>query len=176
MNFIGIDPGLHGAVAVVGMDGQFLRVHDTPSVQVTSQGRTRGEFDVARMLSVLGACKIGPTNRMEVEPWIVALEDPRTAIPFGGRTSGAAIYSIGRGVGLWEMAIASLNMPYQKIRPQEWKQAMVGTKTADQKHLSLVVARRLWPAADLSLAKHDGRAEALLIAEFYRRQWSGGRT
>lgn len=53
------------------------------------------------------------------------------------------------------------------VRPQAWKKAMA--VTAD-KETSLNLARQLFPAASLLRKKDHGRAEALLIAEYSRRQ------
>jgi hypothetical protein len=53
------------------------------------------------------------------------------------------------------------------VTPQLWKKSL---KLSSSKLLSLDLARSLFPNAPLTLKKHDGRAEALLIAEWYRRQ------
>ena len=55
------------------------------------------------------------------------------------------------------------------VTPQAWKKAM---KLTSDKKQSLAMARELWPNAPLNFAKHDGRAEALLMAEYLRRQMS----
>jgi crossover junction endodeoxyribonuclease RuvC len=59
------------------------------------------------------------------------------------------------------------NSPLLMPTPQEWKKSL---KLSSDKLESLFMARNLFPNAPLHLKKHNGRAEALLIAEFYRRQ------
>jgi crossover junction endodeoxyribonuclease RuvC len=53
------------------------------------------------------------------------------------------------------------------VTPQQWKKDM---KLTSDKASSLAMARELWPLAPLHRAKDNGRAEALLLAEWYRRQ------
>jgi hypothetical protein len=52
------------------------------------------------------------------------------------------------------------------VTPQVWKKSL---KLSQQKLESLLMARELFSNAPLTLKKHNGRAEALLIAEWYRR-------
>jgi len=59
--------------------------------------------------------------------------------------------------------------PWMLVRPQKWKKDMGLTS---DKAESLDMARELWPAAPLTRKKDNGRAEALLIAEWLRRQHS----
>jgi crossover junction endodeoxyribonuclease RuvC len=53
------------------------------------------------------------------------------------------------------------------VTPQKWKKDMGLTS---DKAESLSMARKLWPLAPLHRVKDGGRAEALLMAEWYRRQ------
>jgi crossover junction endodeoxyribonuclease RuvC len=53
------------------------------------------------------------------------------------------------------------------VRPRAWKKDMGLTADKDE---SLSMARELWPDAPLARKKDNGRAEALLIAEWLRRQ------
>ena len=53
------------------------------------------------------------------------------------------------------------------VTPQKWKKDMGLTSDKAQ---SMAMARELWPLAPLHRQKDNGRAEALLLAEWYRRQ------
>jgi hypothetical protein len=53
------------------------------------------------------------------------------------------------------------------VTPQKWKKDMGLTSDKD---LSLAMARELWPTAPLSRKMDNGRAEALLMAEWLRKQ------
>jgi hypothetical protein len=53
------------------------------------------------------------------------------------------------------------------VTPQKWKKDL---KLDSDKNKSLALARELWPLAPLERKKDNGRAEALLMAEWLRRQ------
>ena len=57
--------------------------------------------------------------------------------------------------------------PWHLVSPREWKKEMGLTSDKDD---SLAMARELWPNAPLARKKDNGRAEALLLAEFWRRR------
>ena len=78
-------------------------------------------------------------------------------------------FSFGRGVGQWEGIISALQLPIEYVTPQVWKKAL---GLGHDKNASILKAQQLLPAAApfLTLVKHDGRAEACLIAEYFRRR------
>ena len=72
--------------------------------------------------------------------------------------------------------MAALSIPYVAPRPQEWQRGLVDRKAGkDIKAASLATARRLFPGASLAREKDHGRADALLIAWWARRQSVGGK-
>lgn len=71
-----------------------------------------------------------------------------------GVSYGVAL-SLAQALGIWGLAT-----------PRVWKQDL--ELTAD-KNDSLAMARLLWPDAPLARKKDNGRAEALLMAEWKRR-------
>ena len=92
------------------------------------------------------------------------------AMPRQGTTS---MFSMGRGSGLWEGIIAAFELPLQLVIPRVWKNKMVGIGA--DKNASRLKAIDLFPsvAGELSRVKDHGRAEALLMAEFWRRTQGG---
>lgn len=152
MIFIGIDPGLNGAVAVLTHDG--LIVADTPTVSVA-----RGNDYLVTEMAALLRCP-GADVRCALEAGI--------AMPRQSVSSTAKQF---RGVGLWEGMLAALGIPYELVAPRQWKHD-VGLPVGAGKGESRVLASRLFPAlADqFARAKDDGRAEAALLAEWSRRR------
>lgn len=144
--WIGIDPGQSGAAAVIYRDGQI--VEDWPG-------------DAA------GAAELLLTWRTEFNIVLAALESVH-AMPGQGVKS---MFSFGQNFGQWQGVMAALTLPYLQPVPQEWQKGLV-TKSdgADPKARSLAVARRLFPDVDLSWKKDHGRADALLLAWWARRQ------
>ena len=51
--YIGIDPGLGGAVAVLHADGWLVAVHDTPVLTLSTSRGTRQEYDTWGMAALL---------------------------------------------------------------------------------------------------------------------------
>jgi hypothetical protein len=87
------------------------------------------------------------------------------------------MFTIGLGFGLWRGMLAAAGIPYSMPRPQDWRKA-VGIPSGADKGASVACAARLFPAASGSLygprgGINDGLAEALLIAEFARREALG---
>ena len=155
MIYVGIDPGLGGAVAVIG-PGHYVRLYDVPILMLTK----KREYDLASMVSIFSAFSL----EVSLGQVHVALELVH-AMPGQGVTS---MFTFGRGTGLWEGILAGLGLPYTKITPQRWKKAMLDGMPKE-KDASVVRAKQLFPGADLRLKKHHGRADALLIAEYLRR-------
>ena len=52
MYVIGVDPGLHGALAVLGQDG-WLAVHDTPTLMLQTSRGSHTEYDMPGMARLL---------------------------------------------------------------------------------------------------------------------------
>lgn len=153
MNIIGIDPGLHGAVAIIYANGE-LQVWDTATAVVKG---TRRDYLVGDMRTALRAA--GEAT---------AVLERGIAMP---RQSSSTTYVTGRGGGLWEGLLAGLEIPYRLVEPVKWKRAM-GIPPGSDKGASRVLAQQTWPqwASVFSRVKDDGRAEAALMAEWLRRQ------
>jgi crossover junction endodeoxyribonuclease RuvC len=71
-----------------------------------------------------------------------------------GVSYGVAL-SLAQSLGTWSLAT-----------PRVWKQDL---ELTSDKNKSLDLARSLWPEAPLARKKDNGRAEALLMAEWKRR-------
>lgn len=81
-----------------------------------------------------------------------------------------AAFNFGRAAGAAEAIVKSRGARFIFVTPPVWKKAMGLIKTA--KDDSRAKAMDLWPAAaaEFRLKKHDGRADAALIAEYGRRE------
>ena len=174
--YVGIDPGMQGAVAALDDDG-FLGVWDTPTLTI-SKGKTKKgnakhqhKYAAAQMVDILEGARFNHTalgmRTGTPSPCVIGLELVHS-MPGQGATS---MFSMGRGTGLWEGIIAALRLPSQQVTPQAWKKMLMGGETGKTKQASIVVAQRLFPKASafLSRKKDDGRADAILIAEYVRR-------
>lgn len=170
MIVLGIDPGLSGACALLHGDSMVAEVFDTPTLEVVRNGKRRREYQIATLCQELIE-RIGVywsdvrTDGTTGVSSIYAYLESVNAFPGQGVTS---MFSLGRGLGIWEGVLAALNIPYTKVLPQVWKRTMLGGKTKQAKESSRLRAQQLFPSADLSRKRDHGRAEALLIAEWGR--------
>ncbi len=149
---VGIDPGRTGALAAIDDRGRLLTVADMPP---------RWDGWQAHLWLGLVGSELRDFPAMADRP-VVFVEEP-FAMPNQSSTStGAQFAAYGAILG----ALGALGLEVHTVTPSAWKRA-VGV-TAD-KRSSLNLARQLWPAVAqgwFRLAKHDGRAEAALIAVY----------
>jgi crossover junction endodeoxyribonuclease RuvC len=156
--YIGIDPGLTGAVAAIDGAGHLLRLADTPTLVVRSGRKDRNEYQLGEMVDILL-----PYSDQRGDAF--AAIEAVNAFPGQGVTS---MFRLGYGLGLWEGITAALGISLEKVQPQRWKKTMLNGM-GKLKGAAMLKAQRLFPTAELRLKKHEGRAEALLIAEWLRR-------
>ncbi len=152
--FIGIDPGFKGAIAIIHEEYK-VRVIDAPTLMV---GNKR-DYHVHEMLRILAPYRIGTKAAIEK---VHALPPP---------ASRASAFTFGKGVGLWLGVLTGLGIPYEQVTPQRWQKEMMDGMQKG-KDASRAQAMALFPAIaeELKRKSDDGRADALLIAEWRRRQ------
>jgi crossover junction endodeoxyribonuclease RuvC len=160
--FVGIDPGVTGAVAILERAPSRLYmpyVIDVPSVEIKVGARRRREINLPVLGDLIKRIIYRDDNR------VVAIEQVGT-MPTDGRVGA---FSFGKGYGIWLMGLAMVEIEPVEVSPLRWKRYW-GILGAD-KNASREKARELWPAASekLKRVKDHNRAEALLIAEWLRR-------
>lgn len=145
--YLGVDPGLDGALAVLTEDGRLMRTHDMPTLEDGPKGR---RTIAAPLLATLIA-KSG----------VVQAFVEKVATRPGEGAVGA--FAFGRGVGILQGIFAAFDMPVVLITPQYWRKYHGLSKEAKDASRSKSIA--LWPDKSELFArvKDDGRAEAALI-------------
>ena len=149
--FIGIDPGLQGAVAVLAPDGTLQALHDTPTLKLLTRRGVRQEYDIPGLVGLLAPYR-GSQGHVIIEE----------AQPMPGQ-GVRSMFTCGLGMGVWLGILAALALPHTRIRPQVWKKALGLSKDKEAARLR---AQQLFPTADLRRKKDHGRAEALLLARY----------
>lgn len=151
--FMGIDPGLDGAIATLDPVTQAVTVFDMPTFEITVSKKKRRELDLfalARWFDMHADSIVKAT-----------IEDPGP-MPTDGAIQA---FKFGTNCGVAKMAVAAHLIPMQLVRPADWKRAM--RLTADKDASRRAATLRFPQAGDLfALKKFDGRAEAALLA-FY---------
>lgn len=146
--YIGIDPGKTGAAALISDEGthEIIDYPRNPSLIVDT---FRG-WKVNHEIVMCALEKVG-------------------ARPGQGVTS---MFTFGRNLGVWEGIISAFSIPFMMPTPRQWQKGIIDMKAGgDPKTRSLNTARRLFPDAELSRKKDHGRADALLLAFWAKRQW-----
>ncbi len=146
---IGIDPGLSGALAVLSSTGELGCLADLPVIR---DGRLAW-IDGGRLQSLLIQTLQGRPARAVVER--------TSSMPGQGVASS---FTFGVGFGSILSVLQALHLPIELVTAATWKKAL---GLSSDKRASLDKARLLYPDAELHLAKHDGRAEALLLAHWW---------
>lgn len=159
---IGIDPGFSGALAAVVFRGaEKPRVFMYRDMPLANQLDGRALVDpiaVAAWIRGVQAYAASTTPGAQVR---CAIEKV-SASPQMGVVSA---FRFGQGYGAVSAVAATSGLLMHHVAPSVWKPAM---GLSSDKGLSLALARQTFsaPADAFRLAKHDGRAEASLLAAF----------
>jgi crossover junction endodeoxyribonuclease RuvC len=169
---LGVDPGLHGALACLRLTGEAVGVWPMP----VTKGRRR-EVD-ARALAEMIARLDAPESGVEPRIALVAVEDVHS-MPGQGV---ASVFSFGRCCGAIEGVLASMNLARELVAPQRWQKEVIGlparggdpkARRKATKARSLAYARRRFPSVSLvpegCRVEHDGLSDSLAICEWARR-------
>lgn len=147
MRVLGIDPGAGGAVALVaGAQQTLMGVADMP-VQVTDRGRRR--VDAGQLVTLVAAWS-------PIDHAVIELVGPMP------RDGSAGSFWFGRSAGICEGVLAALGVSYSLVSPVMWKRRLgvpTNKDAARARASELFGGQDWWP-----LKKHDGRAEAAMIA------------
>lgn len=156
--FIGVDPGFSGAVAVIeGRNGEAtFQIHDAPILDVAG----RRQMNLTGMIDILGQWRDRPNG---VRVFIEKVH----SMP---GSSARSMFVFGQGYGEWRGVAATFGYAIEAVEPARWKGRMMDGMGKD-KDAARFRAALLFPAlaANFSRKQDDGRAEALLIAEYGRR-------
>ena len=153
-NILGIDPGLDGALAIVSGD-TVVAVQDMPTNTVTVNGKQRRIVDAYALARWIDAQQID----------FAVIED----VSSQPKDGAVQAFKFGMTKGHAVQAVASNMIRMFLAHPSTWKRAM-GLEGQD-KDASRRVASQMFPAAShyWPLKKHDGRAEAVLLAHYGRK-------
>jgi crossover junction endodeoxyribonuclease RuvC len=151
----GIDVGLTGAVAFFdpAVPGTVATV-DIPVHMLARGLKSKREIDIARLTDILTVRRIDH-----------AFVEQVGAMP-GQGVSG--VFAFGKAYGVILGIIVARNIPLSLVPPVRWKRALHVPKAKDGARAR---ASQLFPEAahQWQLKKHDGRAEAALIALYGAR-------
>lgn len=168
--FIGVDIGKDGAIVAIDDNGDVVMKTVMPTV-----GTGKLEYNPEKIKNIL----------QELRPTNVSIENPSGMQGY----SKNAVASLKYCVGLFEGICVGLNIPYTLINPRSWQSKMwdghkkvtyryEGKDKNDTKATSLLVVHKMYPGMDLRKSErarnpHDGIVDAILIANYSRKQHNG---
>ena len=156
MKYLGIDLGLDGGVTLVTQTGSAF-VFRIPTYKKVVNKKNRRQYDLPALWDSL--------ERLGIQNCVAAVE-------LGGVRPGQTAQGskqTGYGEGMFHAFLTAAGIPFGKpVAPQTWKREfdLLGKEKSD----SIAEAVRIFPSLVDEIGKKDGLAEALLIAEWRRRQ------
>ncbi|MBY0548750.1 MAG: hypothetical protein K2W95_15880 [Candidatus Obscuribacterales bacterium] len=159
MHFIGIDPGLEGAIADFDSETVTMSIMDMPLIPVMRGKKAKEEVDRNGFKRILQQFDPRQTHVFYEQLWGFAAERDQQGQFFFARDYGVLL-----GI------IASLELPSTGVPPQTWQNA-VGKK-GKEKIYSVERFVQLYPGVGLvkpgCRTPHPDRAEAGLLAHYGR--------
>lgn len=145
---IGIDPGSHGALSLVSLNGNYRKVFGFSK---------HTEYDIKDIL-------LEHKNFLGYDVKVY-LEEVH-AMPKDGKVQA---FSFGKNYGFWIGLLTGLGIPYTTVIPLKWQSALRlktrGLEYREKKNALKANAQRLFPDLSPTLETCD----ALLIAEYGRQ-------
>lgn len=170
MIVLGFDPGITGAGAIIGLPSGPV-VFDLPAIELPRpeghEGSARRRLHAARLYEILIEHLSGRSD-------VFAITE---ALSTGGRNS--SVMTIGsqyRTRGALEATMDLVGVPLEEVYPASWKRLYGLHGKAESVAAVSLEARqlvcKLYPdlAGHVQRSKDHNRAEAVLIAHWYRRQ------
>lgn len=159
MNYIGIDNGVSGSIAVLGEDGTCNFYSHTPVIKCLNY--TKAKAWIHRINHDALGRILEPFSEHECR---AAIERPMVN---PGRFK--ATVSALRALESTQLILERLRIPYQFVDSKGWQKALLpsGLAKDELKTASDEVCKRKFPHIAI---KHPGDGDSLLIAEFLRTQ------
>lgn len=163
---VGIDPGLTGAIAMI-----YPRDKEVRKVVVAAPrlDAGKGMLDAAKIVNVFKILK----------PDVVIIERQQ-AMPFERkdkkgkmiRQGATSTFKTGYGFGLYMGILVGMGFSTVVVGSQRWQKVMYQGAAGKGKERSMFICGQLWPGLKLKKSE-NGKADALLMAEYGRRTISG---
>lgn len=172
--YIGIDPGLNGALGFIREDKVFGTPIPTFWRELKS-GKRRKQYDYLAIRQILVRYKEAFVALEEQFPMPMMRQTPNGIVKQGA----VSVFSTGFGYGMFVGLLCGLDITTEEGHAKTWqKEFFKRDTTKTTKEQALEAVKALYPNVDLyaterSKRAHDGIVDALLIAEWGRRKIKG---
>lgn len=180
---IGIDPGIHGGISHILDDPRdsIVLVKPMPTIKVrTESGKQKTEYDLPALRKIIADPIIALRARGEKPNVVVYIERQQAMVKFRDGINAVqgttSTFMTGRGFGTCEGMACGLGLAIKYVHSRRWQSRMIhDLKPGTSKQRSIELARSLFPHVSLKPTKFsredaDGMSDALLIAEYGRRE------
>ena len=154
MRIIGIDPGLSGGIAVL----DDLKIFDVFDMPIMSEGKkNKNQLNSAQLVNIIKKHTVSGSTFVIVEQV--------SAMPGQGVTS---MFNFGQTFGSIKGICAALNLPIFYVRPAKWKKHFELINSSKDASRTKVI--EMYPSISdrLSRKKDVNKADAILIARYFR--------
>tara|TARA_A100001011_G_scaffold390689_1_gene474655 strand:+ start:305 stop:793 length:489 start_codon:yes stop_codon:yes gene_type:complete len=154
MRIIGIDPGLSGGIAIL----DDLKIFDVFDMPIMSEGKkNKNQLNSAQLVNILKKNIVNGNTFVIVEQV--------SAMPGQGVTS---MFNFGQTFGSIKGICAALNLPIFYVRPTKWKKHFELINSSKDASRTKVIEMYPLISSRLSRKKDVNKADAILIARYFR--------
>ena len=156
MLIFGIDPGISGAISIF-KNNKFVEVLDMPTM--IDGKKNKRQVNGAQFAHIIKEYSNGYDGEMSV------IVEQVNAMPGQGVTS---MFNFGQSFGVIKGVCSALNIPIYFVRPLKWKKYFDLLKT--HKDASRTKAIQIYPhiSDKISRKKDSNKADAILIASYFK--------
>ena len=155
MRIIGIDPGLSGGIAIL----DDLKIYDIFDMPIMSEGKkNKNQLNSAQLVNILNKHVLKKENTFVIVEQV-------SAMPGQGVTS---MFNFGQTFGSIKGICAALGLPIFYVRPAKWKKHFELINSSKDASRTKVI--EMYPSISPRLAKKKdvNKADAILIARYFR--------
>ena len=155
MRIIGIDPGLSGGIAII----DDLKIFDIFDMPIMSEGKkNKNQLNSAQLVNII-------KNHITIKDKTFVIVEQVSAMPGQGVTS---MFNFGQTFGAIKGICASLGLPIFYVRPAKWKKHFDLINSSKDARRTKVIEMYPSISARLSKKKDVNKADAILIARYFR--------
>ena len=155
MRIIGIDPGLSGGIAIL----DDLKIYDIFDMPIMSEGKkNKNQLNSAQLVNILNK------HVLKKENTFVRVEQV-SAMPGQGVTS---MFNFGQTFGSIKGICAALGLPIFYVRPAKWKKHFELINSSKDASRTKVIEMYPSISSRLTKKKDVNKADAILIARYFR--------
>ena len=155
MRIIGIDPGLSGGIAIL----DDLKIYDIFDMPIMSEGKkNKNQLNSAQLVNILNKHVLKKENTFVIVEQV-------SAMPGQGVTS---MFNFGQTFGSIKGICAALGLPIFYVRPAKWKKHFELSNSSKDASRTIVIDMYPSISSRLTKKKDVNKADAILIARYFR--------